>query len=698
MILIRQVKPNIETSLPSIQIGLPGIVGDIGLPVISQQKPDFAPRPALSFEIHAKKKRKPKKSSRRVPPPNQPVIKLRPYQEKIISEFHEAVRHGENRILILIGGGAGKTVIASWIMRTYALMAGIGQATRRSVFIVDRTVLIEQTADKVGSLNVVCATLQGKGDLDKDAPIAIVSAQTIEARLRKGQTLEQILGVVTGTIFVDEAHIGAFREVVKQTAAHYIEKHGAVYCGLTASPQRLSAEEYLGQEFDYAIEGVPIPELVRMGNLSPAKYVGAGNALDLSNLETGRDGDYVDSQVERLMAQNEDYAIDQWKKNCLYNEDGTLRKTPRRTVVFCSTVASAKTMAEKFCAAGYAADYQDGNSSEEERADHDSKLRSGELSLVCCCNTLIAGWDMPEIECVLFFRISKSIALFFQAAWRGSRPCPEIGKKRFILIDIGGNLKRLGFPMEETDYYIGPPKYKPDASDASLEKTCPSCQDVISIFLGECPTCGHSFKKEDEEEEPQPGLLAEDLVELFSPAQKKKILGLRLRKKECYREGLIPELAVREFYEEYKFAPQRDWHYGAVFGSYHGATNRRKYQRYLLQLVEDHPSSFAGKDEEDVEYWVQAQMDLEFLRPNSIKESLDKSWKTVLGVQKGDTKSVVRNKYVALAREFHSDVTASGDHAVMTPEEATARMSQINDAWEKAKKFFESKTKKLKTN
>jgi superfamily II DNA or RNA helicase len=650
-------------------------------PIAEQPGIPGMPGMATTRVTVARKKKKQPKPSLRIPPPNQKEVVLYDYQKKIIKDAYNLVRKGSKKIGIFAGGGSGKTTVAASMIRDACQRSVVN---KKCLFIVDQVSLIEQSAKNLLMLNVPCATLQGSGRIYRDAPVIVASAQTIEARLEKGATLENILGIIDGPIFVDEAHRTLWRVVVEKVCDYYIESHGAILFGMTASPFRSSPDEYLGQKLTHAVEGPPIPSLIRLKKLSPSRDFGIGQAIDYTQLDTGKDGDYNAKSVEKALSGNDDYVVKQWERICAEVDPG--REKPRPTVVFGPTVNASKKMAEAFNRAGYTAEWQSGSTSDDDRNDQDKRLKSGETVVLCSCNTVTVGWDLPEIECVIYNKISKSKANFFQAAWRGSRIAPWAGKKDFILIDVGGNLKRLGHPMEATDYYIGPPRRRSDSdAERTMVKECPNCGAEVLIFAQVCE-CGHEFgsDEDDGDDETQQNLLEDDLVEIFSTERRKEIRFLRTEKRRCYKEGRSPSEAIALFVNEHKYSPPREWHIGAVFSKSLGKINKERYRKFLYEVGES-----SGKSGDTLEFWVNHEIKLEFGTPAQIGALLQGDWQQTLGVLPEDSRATAKRKYLDLMKSFHPDHASSGDDAIMSESEAAEFAKKINQAWDDAKRYYE---------
>ena len=115
-------------------------------------------------------------------------IRLYDYQGAMVKETYHYIRSGCQRILLVVIMGAGKTYTSAWMIRD-AVSRG-----HRCVFLVTLNVLLDQTAKSLRSLGVDCTILQGDRVVDKKAPVVVASLQTIAARLKRGKTLEELLG------------------------------------------------------------------------------------------------------------------------------------------------------------------------------------------------------------------------------------------------------------------------------------------------------------------------------------------------------------------------------------------------------------------------------------------------------------------------------------------------------------------------
>jgi superfamily II DNA or RNA helicase len=151
-------------------------------------------------------------------------------------------------------------------------------------------------------------------------------------------------------------------------------------------------------------------------------------------------------------------------------------------------------------AAGYKVVYVTSKSTPEERQNAMNDFHSGTAQIMVNCGILTTGYDHPPIECVIMNRATMSIPLWLQCCGRGSRLSP--GKEEFILIDMGGNVDRLGRWEEPRDwkYHFFHPKKAGQTQPAPV-KECPECESILPARTMKCDYCGYEFPESERETE-----------------------------------------------------------------------------------------------------------------------------------------------------------------------------------------------------
>jgi DNA repair protein RadD len=178
---------------------------------------------------------------------------LRYYQSDICARFESEIAQGRRRILMVAPTGAGKTVIAS------AIIKGV---SRRALVVAHRREIVNQTAAKLTAFGVHHGVIQA-GDDDKLRPMAAVqvaSIQTLHARAIRSASMPMPLADL---LIIDEAH-----HACAKTYRAVLDKYpDAIVLGLTATPCRGDGRG-LGGIFETLIECPQIPELIDDGYLA----------------------------------------------------------------------------------------------------------------------------------------------------------------------------------------------------------------------------------------------------------------------------------------------------------------------------------------------------------------------------------------------------------------------------------------------
>lgn len=560
------------------------------------------------------------------------------FQTEIIQQTYRAIDGGILKPCIVAPCGAGKTFIASQILQDYTINK---PNPTRCCFLVDRTVLLDQTAKELKGFGVRSTVLQGKRRLDHSADTVIASIQSITSKLQQGKTVGEVLGEL-GLLIFDECHISAFSKTAQAIISHYSGLQVPIV-GLTGSPWRLSKKQWLGQLFDCAITAPQPPELVRIGRIVPARCFTLGGVIDVSQLDVGRDGDFSESQME-------DQAIGRIALETVVAEYKRLGEN-RLAAAYCSGVKHAELLAEEFNRQGVAAEWQsaatplgkDGKDDHKEgrntRAAQSYRLSQGITRVICSVDTLSTGWNVPQCKLILMVRATQSRSLFIQAANRGSRYCPESGFNDYLLLDFGENVKRFGgSPTGFQDYSIDqPPQRKKQDGDKAepRTKTCYNCHAEINTRLRVCPYCGINF---DIDEDFQTGAFDEiELAEYFDDTGIEQVRFLRQAKKDAYSAGENPDLVDQKFRERFGFLAPKDWHYAAILGRNPSMGQKLTYERYLKQFNLNR-------------YWLQHHLQLELGTKGQPAIFVDrKPYWEVLEVSEGSDWEECLQSYLKLA-------------------------------------------------
>jgi DNA repair protein RadD len=393
---------------------------------------------------------------------------IKPYDFQL-----ETIKDWENsmsrRVCIVAPTGAGKTTIACLIIKKAF------EQKKRSLFLVHRKELIEQCHDRLKQFGIVSGIIRADDSRhNSELTIQIASIPTL---IRRGVETYPEADVV----FVDEAHRVA-ADSYQSILSHYPI---ARIVGLTATPWRVDGRG-LADYYDEAIVAAQYNELIALGIIvRPVVYTGSIEGLDDISISQG---DYATGQLERFMlgATIVGDILPTWQK----------RANGLKTVVFATGIAHSLAMRDIFINAGIACEHVDGSTPEDIRESIIARWKSGETTVVTNCQIFTEGFDLPDLQCAIMARPTKSKGLYLQMVGRALRSF--YGKDRAIILDHAGLYAEHGFPTDPHDYSLqAKKKTKQEKRAAQKEqmahRMCPQCQCLQDKANSACIECGFSF-------------------------------------------------------------------------------------------------------------------------------------------------------------------------------------------------------------
>ena len=301
-------------------------------------------------------------------------IVLHQFQQTAVEQVEGELAAGTAKVLLVAPTGAGKTVIASDLIKRLVAKH------KRILFLAHRREIIQQTSRKLHRNGVSHGIIMAGADagLRPQAPVQVASIDTLRARALNRDVIPLPLADI---IFIDEAHHA--RALTYERVIDAYPK--AAVIGLTATPCRGDGRG-LGNIFTKLIECPQVEELIGLGVLVRSR-VYAPVDPDLTGVRT-QNGDYVINQLASRM--NTDKLVGDIVTHWLsYGER-------RRTVVFAVDVAHSVHIRNEMIRAGVRAEHLDANTPINERETILAHLASGETELVTNCMVLTEGWDMPR--------------------------------------------------------------------------------------------------------------------------------------------------------------------------------------------------------------------------------------------------------------------------------------------------------------
>lgn len=390
------------------------------------------------------------------------MITLRGYQEKLIGDTRQALRHYKS-VLLTAPTGAGKTAITVFMM---------GQAAhrgKRAWFLVHQNELLSQTSRALWKQKLEHGVVASGRTLSK-LPVQVCSVQTLVNRLNMLDPPDLII--------IDECHRSA-AETYRRIIAEY---PNALVVGLTATPQRTDGKG-LNDMYETIVYGPTIRQLINAGFLCEYEIYAPKLDIDLTQVKNQM-GDYKKDQLENAVDKPSitGDAVEHYKK-IAYG---------KRCVVMCVSIKHAEHVRDQYLASGIPAVSIEGGMTKKEREKAIKDLESLDAWVICNVQLLIEGVDIPSIEVVQWLRPTQSLIVFMQGNGRGLRPADN--KDHLIILDHVGNVERHGLPCQDREWSLeGKKKGKRGAQDQEKDILIATCKKCFHTFLPgpeKCPKCG----------------------------------------------------------------------------------------------------------------------------------------------------------------------------------------------------------------
>lgn len=304
--------------------------------------------------------------------------------------------------------------------------------------------------------------------------------------------------------------------------------------GVTATPIRLDGSG-LGDVNDALVVGVSAKWLIEHHYLAPYDYY-APSIADLTGIKV-QHGEYETKSVEKAMLKTAVFgdAIRYYRQLA----------GGKQAICYCVSVAHSRAMAEQFNAYGISAMHIDGETPKHERDEVIAKFRRGDIAILCNVDLISEGFDVPDCECAILLRPTKSLTLYIQQSMRCMR---YKNNKRAIILDCVGNYARFGMPDADREWNLqGRKKDKKERQQEDDVKVllCPECFCTFqppNFGKTLCPACGYIFPKKehtlDTEEDTKLEKITGFTLDFSSPDDCKNMQELQqYAKKHGYKPG-----------------------------------------------------------------------------------------------------------------------------------------------------------------
>lgn len=397
------------------------------------------------------------------------------YQLLAINKTTEAIARNQNRILLVMATGTGKTFTAFQII--WRLWKA--KAKKRILFLADRNILINQTMTNDFKPFGKAMTKIKQRQADKSYEIYLSLYQAVTGSEAEKNIYKQFSPGFFDLIVIDECHRGSAKEdsAWREILDYFSE---ATQIGLTATPKEtkeVSNIDYFGEPiYTYSLR-----QGIEDGFLAPYKVVRIDLDRDLSGWrpERGMVDIYGNEIEDRIYNQKDfDKTLVLTRRNQLVAEKISqyLRETDRfsKTIVFCENTDHALRMRQALMNEN--SDLAAENHRYVMRITGNDSLGKDELDnfifpeskypvIVTTSKLMTTGVDAQTCKVIVLDQGIQSMTEFKQTIGRGTRINEDYGKFYFTIIDF----KRVTEKFADPEFDGDPVQiYEPQGLDDSL--------------------------------------------------------------------------------------------------------------------------------------------------------------------------------------------------------------------------------------
>jgi len=368
------------------------------------------------------------------------------YQQIAINRSIEAIAKGQNRILLVMATGTGKTYTAFQII--YRLWrAG---RKKRILFLADRNVLIDQT--KRGDFKHFSdrMTIIKKKKIDKAYEIYLALYQGLTNYNEDKDAYKEFSRDFFDLVVVDECHRGsADADAAWRAILEYFSS--ATQIGLTATPketEEVSNIEYFGEPiYVYSLK-----QGIEDGFLAPYKVIRIGINIDLEGWrpevgKTDKAGNLVEDRVYNIKDFDRNLVIDERTRIVARRVSEFLAKTDRfdKTIVFCVDIEHARRMRQALAIENVDLALENykyvmciTSDDEQGKRELDNFINPEERYPVIATTSklMTTGVDAQTCKLIVLDSNIHSMTEFKQIIGRGTRINEEYGKMYFTIMDF----------------------------------------------------------------------------------------------------------------------------------------------------------------------------------------------------------------------------------------------------------------------
>ena len=421
------------------------------------------------------------------------------YQANAINRTMEAIVSGQDRLLLLMATGTGKTYTA------FQIIWRLWKANhkKRILFLADRNILVDQTKTNDFKPFGNAMVKVNRKKIDKAYEIYLSLYQAITGVEEPDKAFKKFSPDFFDLIVIDECHRGSARDDSQwREILDYFSS--ATHLGLTATPKEtkdVSSIDYFGKPiYEYSLK-----QGIDDGFLAPYRVVRVHLDFDLTGWrppkgKKDKHGVEVEDRIYNLKDFDNNIVMEKRTELVAKKIADYLRGTDpyAKTIVFCHDIDHAERM--RIALTNELPEFVDENRKYVMRITGDEKEGKEELDnfinpeerypvIATTSRLMSTGVDARTCKLIVLDRSINSMIEFKQIIGRGTRIAEEYGKTHFTIMDFRNATDNFADPdfdgdpvqiyvAKDDDDIVPPDPSEDDDGHVSYEDIEPETPDV----------------------------------------------------------------------------------------------------------------------------------------------------------------------------------------------------------------------------
>jgi len=431
------------------------------------------------------------------------------YQELAVNRAVEAIANDEDKVLLNLATGTGKTFVSfqiAWkLFKSRWTKQKDGKRQPRILFLADRNILANQAYLDFGAFDANALVRINPGDIAKRGEVPKNGSVffTIFQTFMSGEKDDYYFGKYEPDFFdliiIDECHRGGANDESTWRGILDYFSH-AVHLGLTATPKRAdnaNTYDYFGEPvFTYSLK-----EGIQDGFLTPFKVKRIQTTIDeyvYTSDDEVIEGDVDEGRVYTETDFNKRIVIEDRERKRVQDMLANMNQN-EKTIVFCANQAhagmvrdlinqEAESTSVDYCVRVTANDGAIGDTYLKQFQDNDKSIPT----ILTTSQKLTTGVDARNVRNVVLLRPVNSMIEFKQIIGRGTRLFE--GKHYFTILDFVNAYKLFRDPGWDGDGICATCSEDPCVCESAV-RVCATCNEKPCVCEKQkkiCDECGQS--------------------------------------------------------------------------------------------------------------------------------------------------------------------------------------------------------------